>query len=477
MTARFIIVFLFLLAGVALAAPLELTPAQRRALASVDWAAVRETGAKHLSELIRIKSLPGEEALAADYLERAAREVGLHPQRLDGGGTWNVYVGTRLDAPPKLLLLSHLDTVPATADAWTHPPFSGARADGAVWGRGAADAKGQAVIHMMALSVIRRIDPEYPAPLAMLSVSDEEDGGDGAAYVIANHAARLAKAPIIGEGGVGIAGLPIMPHGEPVYGVATAEKSALWIKLTLEIPASGHGSVPPAEYANRQMVLALNRLLTTKMPLKLIPASRTMLANLARYHDFPKNFALTHPDWPLIKQVLDKQLSAEPLTNAIVRDTATLTGLETESGANNSIPRRVVARLDCRLLPGSDEAAFLAQMKTFLKDDRIQITVLKRSPRSDGTTPGRVFDALAGALAEAEPTALVTPMVFPASSDNNAFRQAGHEAYGLFPVRLTRQELEAIHGVDERLTEKAIEQGVRILVDVMLRLRGTGQGK
>lgn len=492
MTARPLSLCLMLLCGVAFAgdvrSPLRpisgapavppLAPEQKRALEGVDWADVRETGARYLSGFIKIKSLSGDEAAAADFLERAARELGLEAERMDGEGTFNVYAATRLAGPPKLLMLSHLDTVPATPDAWSQPPFEGVRVDGAVWGRGAADAKGQAIIHLLALSVVKKLDPTYPAPLALLSVSDEEDGGRGAAYVIKRHLARLGRAPIIGEGGAGLAGLPILPGGQPVYGVATAEKSSVWLKLTLEIPSSGHGSVPPAEYANRQMVLALNRLLTAKMPMKLLPASRAMLANLARYHDFPKNFALLHPDWPLIKQVLDRQLSKEPLTNAIVRDTATLTGLETETGgANNSIPRRVVARLDCRLLPGTDEAGFLARVQELLAEPRIRMSVLKSSPRSDGTTPGRVYAALEGAIQDDEPTALVSPLVFPASSDNNAFRQAGHEAYGIFPVRLARAELEAIHGVNERLTDKAIEQGVRILVDVMLRLRGTGAGK
>lgn len=70
--------------------------------------------------------------------------------------------------------------------------------------------------------------------------------------------------------------------------------------------------------------------------------------------------------------------------------------------------------------------------------------------------------------------ALVSPMVFPASSDGNAFRNAGHEFYGLFPCRLERSELEAIHGVDERLAEASLEQASRVLVETSLRLRSAG---
>ena len=61
-------------------------------------------------------------------------------------------------------------------------------------------------------------------------------------------------------------------------------------------------------------------------------------------------------------------------------------------------------------------------------------------------------------------------MVFPASSDGNAFRNAGHEFYGLFPCRLERSELEAIHGVNERVGEDALIQAVRVLAGTILRL-------
>lgn len=441
-------------------------------LAAVDWKAVRETGARILSGFIQVKSHSGDESAAAAYFEKAARDLGLAAERMDGAGSWNVYAGTRLDAPPRLLMLSHLDTVPATSESWTHPPYAGVRAGGYVWGRGAADAKGQAVAHLMALSVVRQIAPDYPAPLALLCVADEEAGGAGAAFVLKNHGARFGKAPVIGEGGAGIAGLPILPPEVPIFAVATAEKSSLWLKLTLEIAASGHGSVPPLEYANRQMVMALHRLVTTRMPLRLVAASRTLLENLARYHNFPKNFFLSHPEWPLVKKVLDNELAREPLTSAIVRDTATLIGLETESGgASNAIPRKVVARLDCRLLPGTDEPEFLARLTKLLEEPRIQVEVMKRSPSSAGTEPKLAFAALEGAVLREVPNALVSPMVFPASSDGNAFRNAGHEFYGLFPCRLQRSELEAIHGVDERVSEASLEQAARVLAETMLRLR------
>lgn len=78
-----------------------LSPEDAALLAAVDWAAVREQGARLLSGFIQVKSHSGDEAAAADFFESAARGLGLAAERLDGNGSWNVYVGTRLDAPPR----------------------------------------------------------------------------------------------------------------------------------------------------------------------------------------------------------------------------------------------------------------------------------------------------------------------------------------------------------------------------------------
>src|SRR5262249_38420504 len=151
---------------------------------------------------------------------------------------------------------------------------------------------------------LKKINPQMASQALMISVSDEEVGGEGAAWVVAHHADRLGTAPVIGGGGTGLNGVDPVPEGFTLFPIATAEKCALLLKLSLTIPRSGHGSVPPEEYASRTMILALQRLLKGKMATRIVPETRTLLETLARYEDFPKNFFMEHPTWPIISRLL-----------------------------------------------------------------------------------------------------------------------------------------------------------------------------
>ncbi|MBI3891713.1 MAG: M20/M25/M40 family metallo-hydrolase [Candidatus Wallbacteria bacterium] len=450
-----------------------LSALQRQKLAEIDWAAVREEAAALLSAYVQVPSVTGTETAAAEFLERAARARGFRVERLDGpDGRPNVLVSAGPEGPPGLLLLSHLDVVPASADGWSVPPFSGLRKAGAVWGRGSIDNKGLTVMQLLALALLEKLEPAYPHGIALLSVSDEEAGGTGAQYVLAQHAARFGKATVLGEGGVGLRGVDPVPPYLTLYPIATAEKTSVAVTLSLDLPSSGHGSIPPEEYATRVMVKALGRLLDARMPMRMVPDTMALLENLARYQDFPKNLFLRHPDWSILKPILDRNLSANPLTNALVRDTLTLTGLETQGGgSNNTIPTRVIARLDCRLLPGTPPEVFLLQVKDALKEPCIQIAPKPRSAGAVGTAPNDVYAALEATLHDTDKDALVTPFLFPASSDNNFFRAAGHPVFGFLPCRLEKAELDSIHGKDERLRDESLEQGIRVLTGLLLRLR------
>lgn len=477
-----------ILIGVAAAAGAEPRPQQRvptlppgpaisaqdrQRLTAIDWAAVREEAAALLAEYVKIPSVTGSETGAAEFLERAARARGFRVERLDGpDGRPNVLVSAGPQGVPGLVLLSHLDVVPASPDGWTVGPFSGTRKDGAVWGRGAIDNKGMTVMHLISLALLSRLEPAYPRGVALLCVSDEEAGGAGAEFVMARHGARFGKATVLGEGGVGLRGVDPVPAHITLYPVATAEKSSVAVTLTLNLPSSGHGSVPPEEYASRVMVKALGKLLDRRFPMRLTPDTMAMLENLARYQDFPKNLFLQHPDWAIVKPILDRHLSSNPLTNAMVRDTLTLTGLETQGGgSNNTIPTRVTARLDCRLLPGTALDSFLKQLREGLDDKRIEVQASPRSAGAPSSLPNAVFAALEATMRDAEKDALVSPFLFPASSDGNTFRAAGHAVYGFLPCRLELSEVESIHGKDEKMREASLEQGIRVVTELLLRLK------
>jgi carboxypeptidase PM20D1 len=449
-----------------------LAKADRAKVDAIDWNAVREDASALLSRMVKIPSVTGQEGDAGAFLDQECRRRGLAVTRIDTDtGRPNVLATTGPQGPLKLLLLSHLDVVPAKPEGWTHPPFSGDRADGLVWGRGALDNKAATVIHLIALQLIKKVEPTFPLQMGLLSVSDEEDAGVGAVWVLKHGAAALGKATVIGEGGMGFTGTKPLPQGVTVYPIATSEKSQLWLKLTLELTSAGHGSAPPREYATRQLVLALERVVKANLPLQLTPEAKEMLATLARFEPFPVNMLMRRAHWPLIRCILERNVRNNRFMHAMLHDTMTVTGVDIGDVPTNVIATKVSARMDCRLLPGTKEEDFIERLKKTLEEPRIKVEVINRTPQAPATPRDEVYDAMMNALREGDPKAVVTPFIFPASSDANAFRVAGHPVFGFLPCVVEEGQIDSIHGANERVPEAALAEGVRRMMEIILRLR------
>ncbi|MBI1278303.1 MAG: ArgE/DapE family deacylase [Anaerolineaceae bacterium] len=136
------------------------------------------------ARLLQTPSVNGvhDERAVALVIAKQALALGLHvevvgenPQRP------NVIVSTSTESPTGLLLVGHLDTVPAGDEAaWTHPPFAGEQADGRLYGRGAIDTKGGMTAALYALALLKNHPEALPNGRAQLiCVPDEESGATG----------------------------------------------------------------------------------------------------------------------------------------------------------------------------------------------------------------------------------------------------------------------------------------------------------
>lgn len=134
--------------------------------------------------LLQTPSVNGvdDEIHVAQVIADEARRLGL-PVVLTGEQSQrpNVMVSTATEGDTGLLLLGHLDTVPAGDPAlWSHPPFAGAIADGKLYGRGAIDTKGGMAAAVYALAALA----QHPDALGggraqFIGVPDEETGATG----------------------------------------------------------------------------------------------------------------------------------------------------------------------------------------------------------------------------------------------------------------------------------------------------------
>ncbi len=462
------------------------------------WSAVAIEAAELLSGYIQLETVnpPGNERIGADYLQRFFEAEGIAFQRFESAAGRGSIVA-RLPAtepapegPGPILLLSHIDVVPADPDQWSFPPFEGAIRDGWVYGRGAIDDKGHGVVQALALALFQRLGTPRNRDLVFAATAAEEAGTDlGADWMIEHHWDALGPPVVVwNEGGVSTRNELV--GGRVLNAIATTEKRARWINLIAQ-GEGGHGSQPVVNGAVERIARALARIADHPTPLRVTPTVAESLRRIGEAADFPTSFALRHISNPLMLRLLGSQLTANRATNAMVRDTISLTGLQAGL-KHNVIPRRATARLDVRLLPDTDPEAFLAWLRTVIDDPDIAIEIepdtlsfagWRERVTGDGSSAvppspsdNELFRALEAELAAEFEGSITMPMQTTGGSDSKYFRARGVPAYGYLPALAEQALIDSIHGLDERVPIEELERAVRVTYRTLVRLTGGGDG-
>ena len=364
-----------------------------------------------------------------------------------------------------IVLLSHLDVVPADGDGWVVDPFSGLITAGYVVGRGALDAKGVSVVHLLAMAELARSDTRLDRDVIFLATPDEESGGHrGAGWLVRRKPQLLRGAEfLLTEGGGILAGEAGQPN---VWGVGVAEKGPCWARLVAR-GTPGHGSTAGPAAAVPRLVAALERVRRMPLPIRVVPEVATMFAWLAPiaapedragYADLA---AALRDD-----EAFRRRFLADGARNALVRNTVNITVLSAGSHTNVA-PEEASADLDVRLLPGESCNAFLDGLRLVIDDPAVQVQSLLAFEPLASPARTELFDAIETVAAEVDPGALVVPRVIAGFTDAHWFRELGLVAYGFVPRWLPPSETVGIHGSNERIAIDNLERGVRTMVRIL----------
>ncbi|HWK89583.1 MAG TPA: M20/M25/M40 family metallo-hydrolase [Longimicrobium sp.] len=442
-----------------------------RAARPVDWDALRAEAVQVLSDYLRVNTAnpPGNELAGARFLQALLQREGIEAQILDedvlGAGRANLYARLRGDGSKKAIaLVHHIDVVPATASAWTVPPFSGEVRDGYVWGRGAIDMKGDGIAHLMAMIALKRSGVPLTRDIVYIANADEELGSTGAAAFVDRHADLLRDVEFLITEGGDIA----IENGElQFYGVGVAEKRTLWQRLTIKGTPS-HASRPTRQNPVPRLVAALNRLAQYETALEVTPGVEKYFRDIARNYEGEQRTWLADVRTALNDARPREWILSDVYWNAILRNTISLTVLN-GSNKTNVIPAEATAELDIRLLPTADPEQVLATLKSIAADDAITWTTLM-APKTPLENPvdTDLFRAIERAARERDPGALVTTPMFTAASDRPTYRRLGIVTYGLDPFKVENAEHQKMmHGNDERLSVENLGWGTRFLYDIL----------
>jgi acetylornithine deacetylase/succinyl-diaminopimelate desuccinylase-like protein len=425
-----------------------------------------------LSKYVQIDTTnpPGNEQSGAEYLASVLKNNGIEAEVIPTGEKNRACVYARLRGTGKkkaVVLLNHIDVVPAEAKDWRYPPFGGEIHDGELWGRGSQDMKGMGIAELEAMLLLKRDGTKLDRDIIFLGTPDEEVGGDHGARWVKEHHPEIVKDAefLLNEG----AGIDVDAKGKPIYwGVDVAEKSLLWLKVTATGDA-GHASMPLSDSAPNRLVRALNRLVNAPVKLTILPVVQqyfTDIADLAppELRSAYKNLSTASQDPQQVELLMKDKKKA-----AMLRNTVSLTVMK--SGyKTNVIPAEAYAELDCRLLPDVKPDDFIAEIKTLLADPKLDISILSREYAEPSPVKTELFQAIKDVAATEIPAVPVVPTVVGWFTDTHWFRELGLVGYGFEPFALDEEHLASVHGKNERIPTAEITNGVRRLHKVLVKL-------
>lgn len=381
----------------------------------------------------------------------------------------------RADCAP-LVLAAHQDVVPiepGTESEWTHAPFSGAIADGYVWGRGAIDDKASLVAILEATELLLAQEFVPACPIHLAFGHDEEIGGELGAKAMAEalEARNVTPAFVLDEGGAltqgTFAGLDV-----PLATIGVAEKGYLSVRLSAR-GEGGHSSMPPRTTAIGRVAAAVAKLEAHRPAAAFGDVQRELLSRAAPHLPFAKRVVLSNL-WisgPLVESLL----GAVPASDATLRTTTAPTMFRA-GVKDNILAQQAEAVVNFRIRPGDSIEGVLAHVRDTIDDAAIAVEPyggFGSEPTVPAPWNGAAFALIETALRSASPEdeLVVAPYVTNGATDARHYAALTPNLYRFAAYKLLPEELAAFHGTDERIAIAEHARAVRFYVAL---LRGFG---
>jgi len=421
-----------------------------------------------LSEALQIPTLSGGDPANFARLDSLLRIhfplafSQLQVESIEGGSLLLKWPGKQAKLPP-ILLMGHLDVVPADSVHWAYPPFSGTIADGFIWGRGALDDKMSIWAIMESIEQLIR-EGYYPERTIYLAFGHDEEsqGNMGAGQMGKKLASQGVQFEFILDEGSFIITEALDGLDEPLAAVAITEKGFVSFNLKLDMEEGGHASMPPSFTAVSTMAHALERIREHPFPASLGGVT-------GQFFDYvgPEmsgfNRVILANKWLFAPILIDK-LSADPAANALIRSTAVPTLIQ-GGVRDNVLPLQVEATVNVRILPGETIASAQAYLEKIIDNPSIQVLLADSDyggdPPTASSTEAFGFQVLQKTIGEVFPEAVVAPSVSAGYTDSRHYRGVSEQIYRFSPVMLSKDDLKGMHGINERISLENYERMIR----------------
>jgi acetylornithine deacetylase/succinyl-diaminopimelate desuccinylase-like protein len=418
----------------------------------------------------------GSCTVAAQKMAKRLKAGGFNDKELQivippgGPAKGNLIARLKGDGSKKpLLLLAHIDVVEAKREDWERDPFKLVEENGMFYARGSSDDKAMAAAFVTNMLLYKKEKLPLKRDVILALTCDEElvpSRFDGAEYLVNHHRALIDAEIALNEGGGGL----LDKDGKPVrHGIQAGEKIYQSFQLEVTNPG-GHSSAPFKDNAIYHLADGLSRLGQFAFPFKLSPVTRAYYQRMAEIEkgqvaDDMKAILQDPPD----QAALERLYAVSPVHNSTVRTTCVATKVDA-GHADNALPQRARATVNCRILPGEPIAEVQATLQRVVADDKIKISRI--GDGVDGPMPP-MTPVLMKAVEEISndmwPGVPVIPTMSTGGTDGRFLNNAGIWTYGVSGM-FHGPEGSGAHGLNEHIRVKSLYDGQEYLYRLGKRL-------
>ena len=386
------------------------------------------------------------------------------PEHPKEGGLVAILKGSDAKIKP-MLLLAHIDVVEARREDWTRDPFILIEENGFFYARGTSDDKAQAAIYTDAMIRFRKegYKPKRTIKLALTCGEETTYAFNGADWLAKNRPDLIAAEFAINEGGGGV----LDASGKRItLAMQVGEKAVQNYRLETTNPG-GHSSRPVPENAIYDLADALRAVRGYEFPAKFTDTTRAFFGQTAKTLGGEMGAALTAMLANPKDVAADKIVSANPTYHSTLRTTCVATLLD-GGHANNALPQRAGANINCRIFPGETGETTRAALIAAINNPKVAVTLTPpvRPIASPPPLDPKIMGPAEALAKKYFPGVPVLPIMSTGATDGIFLEAIGIPVYGV-PGVFGEADFNGVHGLNERMRVRSLYEGRDYLFDLI----------